>query len=47
LQSIHNSISEMVRYNNQTLLDWLQSFVPPLNKVVLRQQVSKRLTMKN
>ena len=22
----------MVRYNNQTLLDWLQSFVPPLNK---------------
>ena len=32
LQSIHNSISKMVRYNNQTLLDWLQSFAPPLNK---------------
>jgi hypothetical protein len=22
----------MVRYNNQTLLDWLQSFVAPVNK---------------
>jgi hypothetical protein len=22
----------MVRHNNQSLLDWLQSFVPPLNK---------------
>jgi hypothetical protein len=32
LQSIHYSISEMVRYNNQTLLDRLQSFVLPLNK---------------
>ena len=32
MQSIRNSISEMVRYNNQALLDWLQSFVPPLNK---------------
>ena len=28
LQSIHNSISKMVRHNNQSLLDWLQSFVP-------------------
>ena len=37
MQSIRNSISEMVRYNNQTLLDRLQSFVPP---------VSKRLTTK-
>ena len=35
MQSIRNPISEMVRYNNQTLLDRLQSFVP---------QVSKRLT---
>jgi hypothetical protein len=32
LQSIHNSISKMVRHNNQSLLDWLQSFVPPMNK---------------
>ena len=37
MQSIRNPISEMVRYNNQTLLDRLQSFVPP---------VSKRLTTK-
>ncbi len=37
MQSIRNSISEMVRYNSQTLLDRLQSFVPP---------VSKRLTTK-
>ena len=28
LQSIHNSINKMVRHNNQSLLDWLQSFVP-------------------
>ncbi len=45
MQSIRNSISEMVKYNNQTLLDWLQSFVPPLNKFS-KQQVSKRLTTK-
>jgi hypothetical protein len=32
MQSIRNSISEMVRYNNQTLFDWLQYFVLPLNK---------------
>jgi hypothetical protein len=32
MHSIRNSISEMVRYNNQTWLDWLQYFVPPLNK---------------
>jgi hypothetical protein len=32
LQSIQNSISKMVRYNNQSLLDWLQSFVAPVNK---------------
>jgi hypothetical protein len=32
LQSIHNSISKMVRHSYQSLLDWLQSFVPPLNK---------------
>ncbi len=28
LQSITNTMSKMVRYNGQTLLDWLQSFVP-------------------
>ncbi len=32
MQSIRNSISEMVRYNNQTLLDRLQSFVPLVSK---------------
>ncbi len=32
LQSIQNAISKMVRYNNQPLLDWLQSFVAPVNK---------------
>ncbi len=32
LQSIQNAISKTVRYNNQTLLDWLQSFVAPVNK---------------
>ncbi len=32
IQSIRNSISEMVTYNNQTWLDWLQSFVSPLIK---------------
>ncbi len=32
LQSIQNTISKMVRYNNQTLLDWPQSFVAPVNK---------------
>jgi hypothetical protein len=32
LQSIQNAISKMVRYNNQTLFDWLQSFVAPVNK---------------
>jgi hypothetical protein len=32
LQIIQNAISKMVRYNNQTLLDWLQSFVAPVNK---------------
>ncbi len=32
LQSIQNAISKMVRYNNQTLLDWLQSFIAPVNK---------------
>ena len=46
MQSIRNSISKMVRYNNQALLDWLQSFVSPLNKF-LKQQVSKRLTTKH
>jgi hypothetical protein len=41
LQSTHNSISKMVRHNNQTLLDWLQSFVPPLKKFLkaMHQQV--------
>jgi hypothetical protein len=34
LQSIQNAISKMVRYNNQTLLDWLQSFVAPVNKLL-------------
>jgi hypothetical protein len=32
LQSIKNAISKMMRYNNQSLLDWLQSFVQPVNK---------------
>ena len=32
LQSITNTMSKMVRYNGQTLLDWLQSFVPIVNK---------------
>ncbi len=32
LQSIQHAISKMVRYNNQTLLDWLQYFVAPVNK---------------
>jgi hypothetical protein len=32
LQSIKNTMSKMVRYNGQTLLDWLQSFVPIVNK---------------
>ena len=32
LQSITNAMSKMVRYNGQTLLDWLQSFVPIVNK---------------
>jgi hypothetical protein len=32
LQSIQNAISKMVRHSNQTLLDWLQSFVAPVNK---------------
>ncbi len=32
LQSITNTMSKMVRHNNQTLLDWLQSFVPIVNK---------------
>ena len=27
LQSIQNTISKMVRYNNQSLLDWLQSII--------------------
>ena len=34
LQSIQNTISKMVRYNNQSLLDWLQSFVAPVNKLL-------------
>ena len=38
LQSIHNSISKMVRHNNQSLLDWLQSFVPPMNKFLKATQ---------
>lgn len=32
LQSITNTMSKMVRHNGQTLLDWLQSFVPIVNK---------------
>ena len=32
LQSIQNTMSKMVRHNGQTLLDWLQSFVPIVNK---------------
>ena len=32
VQSITNAMSKMVRYNGQTLLDWLQSFVPLVNK---------------
>jgi hypothetical protein len=32
LQSVQNAISKMVRDNNQSLLDWLQSFVVPINK---------------
>ena len=32
LQSITNTLSKMVRHNGQTLLDWLQSFVPIMNK---------------
>ena len=32
LQSIKNTITKMVRHNGQTLLDWLQSFVPIVNK---------------
>ncbi len=32
LKSIQNAISKMVRHNNQSLLDWLQSFVAPVNK---------------
>jgi hypothetical protein len=32
LQSITIAISKMVRYNNQSLLDWLQSFIAPINK---------------
>ncbi len=32
LQSITNTMSKMVRYNGQTFLDWLQSFVPIVNK---------------
>ncbi len=32
LQSIQNTISKMVRHNNQSLLDWLQSFLAPVNK---------------
>jgi hypothetical protein len=34
LQSIQNTISKMVRYNNQSMLDWLQSFVAPVNKLL-------------
>ncbi len=45
MQSIRNPISEMVRYNNQALLDWIQSFVLSLNKFS-KHQVSKRLTTK-
>ncbi len=32
LQSITNTITKMVRHNGQTLLDWLQSFVPIVNR---------------
>ena len=32
VQSITNAMSKMVRHNGQTLLDWLQSFVPLVNK---------------
>ena len=34
VQSIKIAISKMVRYNNQSLLDWLQSFVQPVNKYI-------------
>jgi hypothetical protein len=34
VQSIKIVISKMVRYNNQSLLDWLQSFVQPVNKYI-------------
>ena len=32
LQSITTTITKMVRHNGQTLLDWLQSFVPIVNR---------------
>jgi hypothetical protein len=38
LQSIQISISKMVRHTNQSLLDWLQSFVPPVNKYLKATQ---------
>ena len=38
LQSIMNTITKMVRHNNQTLLDWLQSFVPLVNKFLKATQ---------
>jgi hypothetical protein len=34
VQSIKIAISKMVRYNNQSLLDWLQLFVQPVNKYI-------------
>ena len=38
LQSIMNTITKMVRHNNQALLDWLQSFVPLVNKFLKATQ---------
>jgi hypothetical protein len=39
--SIQSSIGKMVRRNHQSLLDWLQSFVSPVNKYLkaIQQQV--------
>ena len=32
VQTIQMTINKMVRHNGQTLLQWLQSFIPPTNK---------------
>ncbi len=32
IQTIQMTINKMVRHNGQTLLQWLQSFIPPTNK---------------